>query len=302
MQKDTYLETSNCDCLSKLPSIDKESIDLVIADPPYFKIINEIWDYKWRTLNEYLQWSSAWLEQVYQALRYGGSLFLFGYFRHLAHILPIAEGLGFELRQQIIINKGIKSVAGRKTSTYKMFPNTTESILFFIKDNKQIIKPLFKNRAKELGLTSKQINERLGVKSNGGGMWSIYTGKNICEQFPTQKTWNKLMDILELNIEYSDYAQTYNPIMGLTDVWSDLDFYAKNRIHPTEKPYKLIERIIQATTNKNDTVLDLFSGSGITGIVAKKLGRNAILYEIHEEYFAKAITRFNDANIDYIIR
>ena len=36
----------------------------------------------------------------------------------------------------------------------------------------------------------------LGVKSNGGGMWSIYTGKNICEQFPTKEIWTKLEDIL----------------------------------------------------------------------------------------------------------
>ena len=63
-----------------------------------------------------------------------------------------------------------------------------------------------------------------------------------------------------------------------------------------------MKELFKQLLNKNDTVLDLFSGSGITGIVAKKLERNAILYEIHEEYFAKAITRFNDANIDYIIR
>lgn len=297
-----YIEISNCDCLSKLPFLKAESIDLVIADPPYFKVVNETWDYKWSTLNDYLEWTTIWLQHVYTTLRYGGSLFLFGYFRHLAHILPIAENLGFELRQQVIIDKGIKSVAGRKTSTYKMFPNTTESILFFIKDNKKIIKPLLKNRAQELGLTSKQINERLGVKSNGGGMWSIYTGKNMCEQFPTQKTWEKLMKILELDIEYSHYAQTYNPIMGLTDVWSDLDFYSKDRIHPTEKPYQLIERIIQSTTNEKNLILDPFSGSGITGIVANKLNRNSILYEINNEYYLDSISRFKNYNVNYDIK
>lgn len=295
-----YITITHGDCLIQIPNIPNKHIDLVIADPPYFKVVNESWDYKWGTIEEYLEWTACWLQQIYQKLRYGGSLFVFGYFRNLAHILPIAENMGFELRQQIIIDKGMKSVAGRKTSTYKMFPNTTESILFFIKDNKKIIKPLLKNRANELGLTSKQINEKLGVKSNGGGMWSIYTGKNMCEQFPTQKTWDKLMNILELDIQYAEYAQTYNPIIGLTDVWSDLDFYSRNRIHPTEKPYQLIERIIQATTNENNIILDPFSGSGITGIVANNLKRNSILYEIHEEYFRDSISRFEMLNIPYI--
>lgn len=295
------IKISNTDSLIGMKLIENETIDTVIADPPYFKVINQEWDYQWKTQSDYLEWTEQWIELVYNKLRFGGTLFLFGYFRNLAHILSIAEKYGFELRQQIIINKGIKSVAGRKTSTYKMFPNTTESVLFFIKDNKKIIKPILKNRAKELNLSSKQINEALGVKSNGGGMWSIYTGNNICEQFPTKKTWDKLMAVLNLDINYEKIAQTYNPIIGLTDVWSDLDFYSRDRIHPTEKPYKLIERLVMSSTNPNDLILDPFSGSGISGLVANNLNRNSILFEIKNDYFKSSINRFCNYNINYKI-
>jgi DNA modification methylase len=260
--------------------------DLVIADPPYFKVVNEKWDHKWKDMNDYLLWTKNWLEVVYKQLRYGGTLYLFGYFRSLAHVVKIAEDLGFELRQQIIINKGIKSVAGRKTSTYKIFPNVTESVLFFIKDNKQVIKPLLKHRAEELGLTPKEINSRLGVKANGGGMWSIYTGKNVCEQFPTKEAWNKLMSALEMNLPYEKYAQTFNKsVSQITDVWSDINFYFDGRIHPTQKPYELIERLILSSTNVGDLVLDPFSGSGITGVVANATGRRADLVELDANYF-----------------
>lgn len=275
------------------------SVDLVVADPPYFKVISETWDYKWSTIEDYIEWSEQWVKLVADKLRYGGSLFVFGYFRNLAPFLQVAEKHGLSLRQQIIIDKGIKSVAGRKTSTYKLFPNVTESILFFIKDNRKVIKPLLKNRAAELGLTSKQINEKLGVKSNGGGMWSIYTGKNMCEQFPTKATWDKLMTVLDMELNYYDYAQTFHPMMGLTDVWTDIDFYTSNRIHPTEKPFKLIERLVLATTNAGDVVLDPFSGSGVTGLVAQHCNRDAILFEIDETYFKLAINRFEEMDVTY---
>lgn len=298
MRPNNIVNLFNGDFLAIGKELPAKHYDLIIADPPYFKVVNEKWDYQWSTLPEYLDWTERWLSLAYDRLRYGGALFLFGYFRNLAHILKIAEGMGYELRQQIIIDKGIKSVAGRKTSTYKLFPNVTESILFFIKDNKQVIKPLLKNRAQELGLSSKEINERLGVKSNGGGMWSIYTGKNMCEQFPTRATWEKLMRVLELDINYDAFAQTFNPIMGLTDVWTDLDFYANNRIHPTEKPYKLIERLIFSTTNEGGKVLDPFAGSGITGLVCGDFHRSADLCEIDPEYFSLSLNRMRDAGVN----
>ena len=171
--------------------------------------------------------------------------------------------------------------------------------MFFTKDNKKVIKPLLKNRADELGLSSKEINDRLGVKSNGGGMWSIYTGKNMCEQFPTKATWDKLMKVLEMDLDYHKYAQTFNPIMGLTDVWTDFEFYSSNRIHPTEKPYKLIERLILSSTDAGDSILDPFAGSSITGLVASDLGRAADLCEIQEEYFLASNKRLEEMNITF---
>lgn len=61
--------------------------------------------------------------------------------------------------------------------------------------------------------------------------------------------------------------------------------------HPTQKPEALLERIIKASSNVGDIVLDPFSGSYTTSAVANKLGRNAIGIELNPEYFEMGIRR-----------
>jgi len=69
------------------------------------------------------------------------------------------------------------------------------------------------------------------------------------------------------------------------------------KVHSTQKPEALLHRVLLASTNKNDTVLDPFLGSGTTAVVAKKLGR--IFYGIEKEkkYFDAATTRLKNAKV-----
>lgn len=279
------------DCLEELKKIETGTVDLVVADPPYWKVINEKWDYQWRTEEDYIEWSIKWISEVTRVLRYGGTFYLFGYFRTLALLVPHINKMELDLRQQILVDKGMRSVSGRATRNYKLFPNTTESILFITKDNKQFVKPFLKEHQEKLKLSSKDINEALGVKSNGGGMWSIYTGKNICEQFPTKELWEKLQSILKFELDYEKVAQTFNPQMGLTDVWRDIDFYKENRVHPTQKPLSLIKRLLLASSNEGDLVVDPFAGSGSTAIASIHLNRNFITIDSDENYYNEILNR-----------
>jgi len=54
--------------------------------------------------------------------------------------------------------------------------------------------------------------------------------------------------------------------------------------HPCQIPEKIIENIILTTAKKDDLIVDVFAGSGTTGIVAEKLGYNSIMYEIDRKY------------------
>jgi site-specific DNA-methyltransferase (adenine-specific) len=281
------------DCIEELKKIETGSVDLVIADPPYWKVIGEKWDYQWRTEQDYVAWCNKWIKEVSRVLRYGGTFYLFGYFRTLSLLVPHFDSMELDLRQQILVDKGLRSVSGRATKNYKLFPNTTESILFIIKDNKQFIKPFLKNHQNIQKLSAKDINDALGVKSNGGGMWSIYTGKNVCEQFPTKDLWIKLQSILKFELPYEQVAQTFNPQMGLTDVWRDIDFYKEDRIHPTQKPLNLIKRLILASSNEGNIVLDPFAGSGSSIIASIQLNRRYCAIELDENYYQEISKRID---------
>ena len=87
--------------------------------------------------------------------------------------------------------------------------------------------------------------------------------------------------------------------MSCTDVWkiSLVSGNSPERTdHPAQYPEELIERIIKVGTNPGDLVLDPFMGSGTTAVVAKKLGRNYVGYELEEEYIKIAERRLSDGD------
>lgn len=67
--------------------------------------------------------------------------------------------------------------------------------------------------------------------------------------------------------------------------------HEKGRFHPTQKPLALMEELVEIHSNKGDTVLDTFMGSGTTAIAALNKGRDAIGCELSEEYYPKTLSR-----------
>ncbi|MEP6850697.1 MAG: DNA methyltransferase [Acidobacteriota bacterium] len=82
-----------------------------------------------------------------------------------------------------------------------------------------------------------------------------------------------------------------------SNIWTDISvpFWSmpENTDHPTQKPEKLLAKIILASTNNGDLVLDPFAGSGTTAVAAKKLGRRFVAIESDEEYCMLAIKRLS---------
>lgn len=68
----------------------------------------------------------------------------------------------------------------------------------------------------------------------------------------------------------------------------------KDRFHPTQKPVALMEEMIKIHSNKGDTILDCFSGSGTTAVACYNLGRSFTGCEIDKEYFDKSILRLKE--------
>ena len=76
---------------------------------------------------------------------------------------------------------------------------------------------------------------------------------------------------------------------------------SKGKLHPTQKPLKLIEEFVMLHSLENQTVLDCFMGSGTCGVACKNLNRNFIGVELNKEYFEIAKTRIEN-NGEYIIK
>ena len=123
------------------------------------------------------------------------------------------------------------------------------------------------------------------------------------------KLKKKVLAPYKINGVAKDWKQNDKGKFRLThasNLWTDITIpfwsMAENTDHPTQKPEKLLAKIILASTNINDIVLDPFLGSGTTSVVAKKLGRKYIGIEMNKEFCLLAEKRLGNAKNDNCIQ
>lgn len=105
----------------------------------------------------------------------------------------------------------------------------------------------------------------------------------------------------EMSALYDEYEKVQNKDWWKMAVAARIRIDGKKRSgYLTEKPYKLIERLIKAHSNENDIVLDFFAGSGTTGFVSDYLNRQFILVEQLENTHSIIKNRFKDVNYVYL--
>jgi site-specific DNA-methyltransferase (adenine-specific) len=111
------------------------------------------------------------------------------------------------------------------------------------------------------------------------------------------------------NGDAKDWVKSQDGNYRLThpsNVWTDLTvpFWSmpENTDHPTQKPEKLLSKIILASSNPSDLILDPFLGSGTTSVVAKKLGRRFVGIELDTMYCCLAEKRLAIAECDKAIQ
>ncbi|HUX92583.1 MAG TPA: DNA methyltransferase [Ignavibacteriaceae bacterium] len=106
--------------------------------------------------------------------------------------------------------------------------------------------------------------------------------------------------------DWDDVDEGKFRITSPSNIWTDLTvpFWSmpENTDHPTQKPEKLLAKIILASSNPGDLVFDPFLGSGTTAVVAKKLGRNYSGIELDEYYCCLAEKRLKAAENDKSIQ
>jgi len=104
---------------------------------------------------------------------------------------------------------------------------------------------------------------------------------------------NKSDNLKDYNIVIKPKTFNFLEQSEMKNVW-EYNIGKKDTEHPTEKPLSLIERAIKIFSNKNDIVLDPFSGSGTTALACEKLERKWVGIEINEKYCEMAKKRIEN--------
>jgi len=249
------------ECLDFIKQIDNDLVDLVIIDPPYNVGKNIIGDKL--DIDEYLKFINNCIKEIFRILKDGGSFYIFCSHKFMSRIDCFIQDVGFNVRNRII---WVKRSGSRGTK--RGFIPEYEPIIYSVK-------------GKEFIFNSDEVRVEYSESS-----------KNRKDSFNKKK----------------NYYWKPNPLGKLCpDVWLDigqLHFAHPERIVEkgdtvieTQKPLKLIKRIVKVSSNKGDLVLDCFMGSGTTAVACKQLGRNFIGCDISEKYVKIANKRLEQETL-----
>ncbi|MCK4999511.1 MAG: site-specific DNA-methyltransferase [Anaerohalosphaera sp.] len=243
------------DSIEWLKSIESSTIDLVIADPPY-NIKKAEWD-KFESQEHYIEWSMLWITEASRVLKKDGSLYVCGFSEVLAD-LKHPSMRSFKACRWLIWHYKNKANLGND------WGRSHESLLHLRKSKK----------------TTFNVDD---VRVPYGRHTLRYPSH---PQAKTSQYGNngKRKDVW---IPHPDGAKPKDVIVVPTTC-NGMD---EKTPHPTQKPEELIRKLVLASSKKGDVVIDPFSGSGTTSVVAEQLGRKWMACELEQEYNIWAIER-----------
>jgi site-specific DNA-methyltransferase (adenine-specific) len=245
------------DAVRWLKSLRSGTADLVFADPPY-NIKKAEWD-TFESQQEYIDWSLTWIAEAARVLKSTGTLYICGFSEILADLKHPATKF-FAGCRWLVWHYMNKANLGND------WGRSHESILV-----------LRKSRQFTFNIDQVRIpygNHTLKYPVHPQAETSQYgKGKTGHEPWEPNPLGAKPKDVMEI-------PTTCNGMHEKTP-------------HPTQKPEELVRRIVLASSNRGDLVLDPFLGSGTTAVVAEQLKRQWQGCETSREYCDYAARRLD---------
>ena len=150
---------------------------------------------------------------------------------------------------------------------------------------------------------------RRNWKNAAEDIWFFTVSDNFTFNLDAVKMKRRVIAPYTENGKPKDWDRSADGNFRLThpsNIWTDISVpfwsMSENTDHPTQKPEKLLAKIILASTNPGDLILDPFSGSGTTAVTAKKLARDFTAVESDEKYCLLALKRLEMAESDKSIQ
>lgn len=312
------IQLYNGDCLELMKNIPDGSVDLVLTDPPYGTMkganldgwnggTKTDWDIKLPTEEMFFN--------ISRVLRKNGKCVLFSQEPYTSEIITKV------IPQMLFCYRGVwvKDNLANPLMAKKAMVNYYEDFCVFT--NKETNGGLHKLTSKitdlvmEIGfdnfaeimmgegryknLSSAKIATHKKIHLDG---WNDYDSNPFDE-----KMYRYLQTQIEMPYTFDEYfsivADYKEKTKSVFNLWqggkskSNVLEYAKDNdgYHPTQKPVKLLEDLIQTYSNEGNTVLDFTMGSGSTGVACINTNRNFIGIELDKGYFDIAEKRINEA-------
>ena len=247
-----------------LLSLPPKTFDLALVDPPY-NLNKGHWD-SFADEGEFRQFTARWIASLLPLLKETASLYIFNTPYNCAFMLNEC------LRQQAVFRNWITwHKKDAFASAKRKFVSYQETILFFTMSGEYFFNA---DATREPYESEGRISHarKKGLLKNGKRWFPDARGR-LCGDvwhFSSQRHHNKKNGRLI------------------------------RQPHPTIKPDKLIERILLASSSKNDLVLDLFSGSGTTSFMCNLLERRYLGCEIDKQFCLLARQRIDENNRQFV--
>ncbi len=281
------------DCVAGLNALAAGSVDLAFADPPFnIGYDYDVYDDRLER-DKYLAWSRDWIAAVHRVLKDDGAFWLAIGDEYAAELKIESQKIGFHCRSWVIWYYTFGVNCSRK------FTRSHAHLFHFVKDPERFT---FRAEAAENRIPSARQLVYGDKRANSTGRlpddtWIIRPSEFVGEldaddtwspnglpaPSDTEQTWTLRPQDLGGCFQPSEDTWYFPRVAGT--------FKERAGFHGCQMPEQLLARIIRACSEEGELVLDPFSGSGTTAVVAKKLGRRQLAFDLSNDYVTLGLAR-----------
>jgi len=318
------------DSLDILPTLDLTA-DVLLTDPPYFKVKQDEWDNQWDKASEFLGWMGEWLDLTVGKLAPHASVWVFAS-PALTSSVERLVGERFRVLNSIRWVKEAGWHQKAEIAALRSYLTPWEGIVFaeqYADAYGDAAKALHREVFAPLGRYLRSERERAGLTvgdvqplfpSASGNLTGAVSNWELGYNLPSAEQYERLRSALnksggdylrreyeDLRREYEDLRREYEDLRRpfaitdrahSTDVWTFAPVAPYAEKHPCEKPARMLHHMIETSSRPDELILDPFAGSGSTLLAARDLGRGAIGVERDERYCERIARRLSAQTLD----